>query len=573
MIKPCKVYLIVLMAVFSAAIISCQPSASVDKDLESEPAANFRWVTYEAEACQTNGTICGPSRTYMTPEAEASGRSFVQLEEEGAYLEFTSREAANTVLLRHCIPDAPEGGGIEATLSLYVNGEFRQKIVLSSRFSWVYGDFPWSNDPKEKKAHRFFDENHAMVEDIGAGDVVRLQKDSDDRAAWYRVDLVELEQAPPPLPRPEGSLSILDFGALPDDEQNDADALMRCMEAAKKSGQTVWIPAGTFVLDGPRLKAWGVRIQGAGMWYTRLTGSTTMFDGTGERIHVSDLAIFGGVDERVDHLQTNAFVGNLGEGSIFERLWIEHLKCGFWTTFGTSKMIVRDSRIRNLMADGLNYCDGTTDSVVERCHLRNTGDDALATWSTTNEGAAKEPCRRNRFIGNRIQQPWLANGIAVYGGADHVVADNEIRETVFSGAGILISSGFEAFPFEGTIRVENNRIVGTGGDCYIGEPVGGLWLYGKDADIQADIVIRNLTIKDSRESGITIHGPKKFESIDMETVHIDGTGKAGLESKQGARANIRIRGLEISGAPAGDVVHHRNSAVAIEVLDSAPADN
>jgi hypothetical protein len=380
--------------VFLAACGGSEKVAPTPKPVR-KLASNFPWLTLQAEACRTNGRMQGPSRQPGTPEVEAVGRRTVRLEKVGDYLEFDSPASANTVLLRYSIPDGPQGGGMEGRIGLHVNGEFRQAIELSSRFSWVYGDFPGSNNPSEGNPRHVFDESHAIVAPIRPGDVVRLEKGAEAGVPWIEVDLIELEEISPPLTRPDNSLSILEFGATPDDETNDAAALVACMEAARQSGKSVWIPQGTFRLDGPRLPAAGVRLRGAGMWYSRLTGTTTMFDGTGEAIHVSDLAIFGEVDRRVDHLQTNAFNGNLGDGSVFERIWIEHMKCGFWTTYGTKRMVLRDSRVRNLKADGLNFCDGTVESVVERCHFRNTGDDALATWSAR-DGAGK-PCRGNRF--------------------------------------------------------------------------------------------------------------------------------------------------------------------------------
>ena len=45
---------------------------------------------------------------------------------------------ANTMVIRNCIPDAPNGGGITATINLYVDGVFRQAITLTSTQSWNY---------------------------------------------------------------------------------------------------------------------------------------------------------------------------------------------------------------------------------------------------------------------------------------------------------------------------------------------------------------------------------------------------------------------------------------------------
>ena len=141
-------------------------------------------------------------------------------------------------------------------------------------------------------------------------------------------------------------------------------------------------------------------------------------------------------------------------------------------------------------------------------------------------------------------QPWLANGIAVYGGADHLIRGNEIRETVISGAGIHISSGFEAVPFSGTIRVEHNRITGAGGDCYIGDTIGGLWLHAKDSDIEAAVSIDGLWILDSSRSAISVHGPRKFSDVSMDNLKIKGTGEYALHLKKGSAGAISVGSLE-----------------------------
>ena len=534
--------------------------------LKNKPVATGAacpWTTYEAEEGKTNGAVHGPSREYLTAESEASGRKFVKLDADGQYVEITASKPANTIVVRYCIPDAPGGGGTDATLGLSVNGKPEKPLVLTSRYSWIYGDFPWSNDPKKGKAHHFFDEAHAMIGNVAPGDVIRLQKDASNKAAYYLIDLIELEEIAPPLLRPADSVSIMDFGAVPDSGRDASPALMKCLEAAKAQGKVVWIPEGEFRLDGPRIPVGNVNVRGAGMWYSKLTGSSPMFAGTGEPVEFSDLAIFGGIDHRTDSSPDNAFDGNLGKGSLFQNLWIEHLKCAFWTTNGTEAMRVQGCRIRNIMADGLNFCGGTSHSVVEQCHLRNTGDDALATWSPNGNGTARIACVQNSFLNNTIELPWLANGIALYGGTDHLVAGNKITGTVFSGAGILVSSGFEAVPFSGTIRVEDNTVVDAGGDCYIGETVGGLWIHAKDSDIGATISVSGLRISGSRHSAITVIGPKKVTRVELADIWIDGAGEYGIDIKAKASGSLHASGLHIANCRLGPV--HNGSSGEFQV--------
>ena len=100
------------------------------------------------------------------------------------------------MVIRYCIPDAPAGGGINATISMYVNGTHYMDIPLTSKYSWVYGEYPWTNNPANGNPHRFFDETRVTFNNLSAGTKVRLQKDSGDTAAYYIIDLVILRGLP-----------------------------------------------------------------------------------------------------------------------------------------------------------------------------------------------------------------------------------------------------------------------------------------------------------------------------------------------------------------------------------------
>lgn len=571
---PIRCGLTLLTGVLTACdlLTHVEPIASTSKTPASsqEFPPTFAWTTYEAETARTSGKVCGPSREYLTPEAEASGRTYVRLEKGGDYIEFTTTTPADAIVLRYCIPDAEQGGGRDMDVELLVNGQLRTRIPLTSRFAWIYGDFPWSNDPSLGKAHHFWDESQTLTGPIRAGDTVRVQAGDLATSDYVLLDFVELETVPPAVSRPEGSLSLTDFGAVPNDETDDSPAFTACVEAAKKSGAAVWIPEGVFQLNGPRMKLGGVRIQGAGMWRSKLEGPGTMFDGTGEPLHVADLAIFGTVDRRVDNIAENAFHGNFGDGSTFRRIWLEHHKCGFWTTYGTKNLLLSESRLRNLMADGVNFCDGTSYSTVERCHLRNTGDDALATWSPTTPDAAGQPSTGNSFIGNRIQFPWLANGLAVYGGKDHRIIGNHVEGGVFSGGGLLLSSGFDAIPFSGTIRAENNTFKDTGGDCYIGQAIGSLWIYALHSDIEIPLVIDGLTIEQARGDAITVHGPKTAKDIRVTNVTVDSAAGHVIRIYPETSGRMEVKALR-AGNYEGQLVENGNPDDFEVILDPPAA--
>lgn len=531
--------------------------------------ATVPWTTYRAEEGRTTGTVVGPEKKYLTPGSETLTGKYVRLDAPGQYVEFTVNNPADAIVVRYSIPDAPAGGGIDSTLSLYVNGVFVKKLPVTSRYSWIYGDFPWSNDPSKGKAHHFFDESHGIIGSLTPGDVLRIVKDETDTVPYVLVDLVELEKAPAPLAQPPESLSLADFGAKGDGTDDDSAALVKCLAAAKEQGRTVWIPSGDYRLDGDRIAAGGVTVRGAGIWHTRLTGKP-MFKGTGEPVIFSDLAILGQIDHRTDDSPDNAFDGNFGEGSVFRNLRIEHLKCGFWTTQGTSHLLLEDSRIRDIMADGINLCAGSSHSTVRNCHFRNTGDDAAATWSPAGEPGAV-PCVGNSFVHNTVELPWLANGIALYGGTDHLVASNSIRGTVFSGGGILVSSGFGSIPFGGTIRVDDNDISGTGGYCYIGETVGSFWIHAKDSDITVPVLVDGLRITDATDSAITVNGPKNVADLRLSDITVTGAGGHAVDIKGSGSGTVTVIGLRCSGIGSEPIREGSSGNFPVKVEGESPA--
>lgn len=118
------------------------------------------YTEYEAEDGAYRGTLltADAQRTFGHTNfgTESSGRSSVRLDSTGQYVEFTSVNAANSIVVRNSIPDAPGGGGTEATLSLYADGTFVRKLGLSSKHSWLYGrtDDPegLTNTPRRTRA-------------------------------------------------------------------------------------------------------------------------------------------------------------------------------------------------------------------------------------------------------------------------------------------------------------------------------------------------------------------------------------------------------------------------------------
>ncbi|UJF33788.1 glycosyl hydrolase family 28-related protein [Paenibacillus hexagrammi] len=404
------------------------------------------YITYEAEYAVTNGSLIGPSRTYREVANEASGRKAVKLDQAGQYVKFTTAKQANSIVLRYAIPDSASGTGIQTTLGLYVNDVKVKDLKLTSKYAWEYGNYPWSNDPQQGSAHRFFDEVHALIGDVPAGAEITLKNDA-NTADYYIIDFAELEQVDDqPYEQPQGFLSVTDFGAVAGDGQDDSDAFQAAMDAAKAQRKGVWFPAGAYELDngGQLFMLDNVTIRGAGMWHTTLKGAK--FYGIGSHIRVYDLFLDGELNVRDDEAHTNGFEGAFGPGSTIQSVWIEHTKTAMWIArakpqFGfnsdiyTNEFYVAGLRMRNLMADGINFSINTKNSMVEQSNVRYPGDDGLAMWSTLTTGYPDDFTENNTFRFDTVQLPWLSNNMVVFGGKDNNMQDNVLSDTIGLGGG------------------------------------------------------------------------------------------------------------------------------------------
>ncbi len=508
---------------------------SVNKDSRG---ATVPYVSYEAEDAVSSGTLIGPSRTYRDMASEASGRQAVRLDQTGQYVEFQLAQPANSIVLRYAMPDSADGQGLNETLALYVDGKFKRNLELTSKYAWEYGSYPWSNDPKQGSGHRFYDEAHALIGDVPAGATVRLQKDAANSASYYVIDLVDMEQVADPLRQPKGFVSVEKFGAVPDDGKNDTDAFKEAMATAQRQHKGVWFPQGQFELDGELLYLDDIAIRGAGMWYTTLRGAK--FIGKGKNIQVADLLIDGGINVRDDEAHTNAFEGGFGPGSAIRNVWIEHTKAGLWLTELSDSPEYTDGlhmlglRIRNLMADAINFCVGTSNSMMEQSDIRYPGDDGIALWSYT------KPSVNNTVRFNNVALPWLADNIVVFGGKDNKIQDNVAKDTITNGAGIAVSTRFNPVPFSGTTLVERNTLIRTGShDSGYGIDLGAFWIFASDKDLDGTVIIRDNVALDSTYEGLVVHGTFNVRDVLLQNLVLDGMGTNGVETTSGVKGEVQ----------------------------------
>ena len=501
------------------------------------------YTEYEAEAGTLSGaTLLGPTRTGSSINdvaAEASNRQAVRLTNVNDSVTIKNLNPSNSIVVRYSVPD--NGLDYTGTLSLYVNGMMRQKLTVTSRYSWTYGgvnDFNNVNIEKNAGAgspHHFFDEVHALTGDIPVGATVKLQKDADDNAAHYDIDLIDMEQvASAPAAKPAGFMSIVDCGAIPNDGKDDGPAIQLCFSRSKN----LYIPEGVFNMTSKELSAQGATIRGAGMWRSVLKGFYARFDCYAGGCKFYDFAIDGDSTHRDDNSPETGFTGNGMSGSLIEHVWVEHKKLGVWTGSNTNGITIRNSRFRDLYADGINLSCGTSNALVEHTNIRNSGDDSFAAWALNM--CANE--QNNVFRNVYAQLPWRANCFGLYGGGT-TIQDSVCSDTQYPG--ILLGAMFNSNAFT-TTKVTGVSLLRAGGPQY-GEQ-GALKLNPEQGPVQ-NIQISNVDIDSSTYSAVQFAAGNTIDTVSLSGVNITKPGGCGLLAQGTGSADMST--VVVSGAGSG----------------------
>ncbi|MDB5106934.1 MAG: hypothetical protein JWP91_4623 [Fibrobacteres bacterium] len=535
------------------------------------------WISYEAEDGVARGGayVAGPGRKLGTPEGEASGRKTVMLKDAGSSIEWVASAPANSIVIRNSIPDAPNGGGQEATLSLYVNGQKKASLKLSSVHSWIYGDDATQTDsPANGPARKIYDESRLLFNgfSVAKGDVVQLKKDAGDAAAWYAVDFVDLEQVAPPLAKPDGYVSITDpgpswAGAVPNDGVPDDNVINQCIWAAQAGKyKGVFIPAGTFD-QANKIQAKGVKIQGAGMWHTKLYCGAkgedagwgqTGFIVTGDAAEFRDFSIFGWGGTRTQG--GKAWVNSAFRNTVIERMWVESVQCAYWVggPQESTNLLIKDCRFRNTGADAVNLCNGNLNGIVDNCHARNTGDDAFAIWSARD--LYSQPCRNNVIRNCTVQITWRAACFAIYGGTGNRI-ENCVGSDALTYPGLTVSSEFNPFPMvSATVDgLTLNRCGATYWD--VNQQFGAVWLFAAE-NTMTGVTIRNLDVVNPTYQGIHLQSKNAMpmDNILFENVTISNPTTYGVQVKAGTAGSALFRNVVVKSATPVPAMANQSSA-------------
>lgn len=529
--------------------------------------ATVPFAEVEAEDAATNGTAIGPDRVYTHLPSEASGRRAVTLSGSGKYVEFTLPKAANAMSVRYSVPDSGNGTGLTTPVDLLVNGSKLKDLSLTSKYDWYYGGYPFSNNPGDGSPHHFYDETRTMFgSTLAQGTKVRIQTSGATTAA-VTVDLADFEAVPGAIAQPAGSLSVDSYGAVKNSATDSTAAFQAAVDAGKAQGKVVYIPQGTYTLYGHVIVD-GVTLAGAGPWYSVLTGRDpnnrsraagiygkyVADGGPSQNVSLKDFAIIGEITERVDADQVNGLGGAMSNSTV-DDLWIQHTKVGAWMDGPMNHFTIKNSRILDQTADGVNFHIGVTDSTVTNTFVRNTGDDGLASWPEN------QPNVNDSFTHNTVVAPVLANNIVTYGGRNFTITDNVVTDTVTNGGGIHVANRYPGVnagsgtDVQGTITVARNALLRAGNSDYNWHfGVGAIWFDGLNGAINATVNVSDSDIVDSSYEAIQFIEGGATHTVNFSNVNVAGTGTYMIQAQAGATATFT--GVKASYIGAGVDIHN-----------------
>lgn len=556
-INPLKMEKLPWLTVWLAiAILFCA------RAVQASVGANTPFTSIEAESGRLGGgaTIVSltspPTTEFSSPQLEASGHAYVHLGGTGQYVEFTNNtgQSISTLNIRYSIPDSSGGGGISNTIDLYVGGTYRGQIYVNSYQTWVYetsSDYNgMSQSPSAGNPHVFWDEVAFFVPGgvIPAGTNFVLQMDSRNTAAYYNIDVVDLQTPPAALSQPANSLSITTYGAESNTPSFDnSSAIQNCINAAESGGKSVWIPPGTFYINpSSAFQVSGITIQGAGPWYSEIFSVSTswangfIFNATSTSFENFCIDA-NGPDSTPGQDAFTAY----GNNWMINNVWARHLML----TWGTGDNItVENSRVNNSWGDGINInndngtaCTGVT---ITNNFVRGCGDDSIA----INSSDASAPQMANcAVVNNTTVASWWADQMAVYGGNNILISNNLLCDCVKDN-GIHIDTYSNGSSLD-NITVEGNTVL-RGGSYGYGDYQPALKLLGGQAE--TNVMVSGNNIVDSMFESVEIGN---VDNLVFQDNLIESPGTDGIQIDSGTAGSANFIDNIVLDEPSGQSMY------------------
>jgi hypothetical protein len=343
-------------------------------------------------------------------------------------------------------------------------------------------------------------------------------------------------------PQVEASLNVTSYGASTGAADNTT-AFQNCINAAQSSGNSVFIPSGTWNIKG-QLTSTGITIAGAGLSSTTITHNSP----TGR----TQLLMKRGT---LQDLTVNGANGNdygvqmYGVGWLVQRVKVENTAlAGMWCS--GSNGTVQNYQAENTGADGANINNGASGPdkmgaylTIQNSSADNAHDDGFAI-NSQNFGNANMP--NPKILSCTVTNQQRANGLRIAGGVNSAVQNCSVTNCVGTSenglkVGLYGTTGYQATNVSVTGNTFTNcgNISSTAG-IYVKDNSTGTFSGNKIVTSkQAGLILANCgitfgtnnTIDHPRIGGIVINsGSTGHAAFNSDTVKNMNSGQAAFKN-------------------------------------------
>ncbi|GGO06435.1 right-handed parallel beta-helix repeat-containing protein [Saccharibacillus kuerlensis] len=307
-------------------------------------------------------------------------------------------------------------------------------------------------------------------------------------------------------------ISVLDYGALPNDTKDDYPAFVAAVDAAKSTGKPVYVPAGNYRISDI-LTIDGVKLQGAGKFLTTLTSTNPKrgsidLKGNGVELsgikHVYQTTVPRGNGANEKNSITVRGAKNFKINDVYIS---KSSTAGIMVTYGSTKGTISDNVLDSTGADGIHVTGGSSYITIENNTVRKAGDDTIAVVSYIDNDA--QAANHIVIRKNNVGYGSKARGIAIVGGNDITISDNSVQETNMAGIYIAVEASYNTQNVD-RVTVSNNMINYTG----IAKPQNhpNVLVYASQGIVD-NVVFSNNTIKNGAHRGIGVWGKGTIRTI------------------------------------------------------------
>ncbi|MCW5632893.1 MAG: right-handed parallel beta-helix repeat-containing protein [Rubrivivax sp.] len=292
---------------------------------------------------------------------------------------------------------------------------------------------------------------------------------------------------------PDEARQVTEFGAMPDDDVPDDEAIAAAL-GALAPGEWLVFPPGTYlqqrsiVVTQPGVTLWGfgarlhatnpadhsvsLRADGARLYGFTLTAVTDIRRSEAEQARISLYREAGGPDA-VPLQLGNVIRGNVVTHGETPETANAAGSVGI-LVYGARQFTVAENLVMRTLADGIHVTGGSREGRVVNNRVREVGDDLIAMVSYLGEGwqarlksdpawaaaveAGEVQVSDVVVQGNDIGDNYWGRGITVVGARNVTIRDNQIARTTYGAALLVAQEGGYATPGPRNVLIEGNTV-------------------------------------------------------------------------------------------------------------------